>query len=61
MNNIKKYRKERKLKQKELARLVDVSPAAMSFYETGYRTPSLPTTMRILSVLNCDLKDLYPK
>lgn len=44
--------------QCELSALVGVSQSALSMYETGQRTPSLPIAARIAQALGCTVDDL---
>jgi transcriptional regulator with XRE-family HTH domain len=52
-HRIRKRREELKLKQAELARLIDVSPSQINRYEKGGRTPEgarLKALARVLKV-----------
>ncbi len=51
MLNIKDARKEKGLKQIELARLINVSIQTISGYETGYAQPPIDTLIKIADVL----------
>lgn len=61
-NEIKKYRKELGLSQKELGKRLDVSQAMIAQYENGNRLPKLSTMVKLASALNIDahiLTDAY--
>jgi transcriptional regulator with XRE-family HTH domain len=51
-------RNQRGKKQREVALAARITPAMLSAYETGKHRPSLDTTERILSALQCDVVDL---
>lgn len=53
-NNIKKYRNEKKLSQSTLAELTDLSVDYISLIETGKRTPSLKSLLKIAEVLEVE-------
>ncbi|PHM23723.1 helix-turn-helix transcriptional regulator [Xenorhabdus budapestensis] len=64
MNSIKKYRKMAKLKQKDLAALVGLTPSAISHYETGIRVPDIAISKKLVEVLTiqgvkCSLDQLF--
>ncbi|MDE1488727.1 helix-turn-helix domain-containing protein [Xenorhabdus bovienii] len=64
MNAIKKYRKMAKLKQKDLAELVGLTPSAISHYETGIRVPDINISKRLIRALEiqgvkCSLDQLF--
>jgi transcriptional regulator with XRE-family HTH domain len=49
---IRRVRRTADFSQRELAKYAKVSPAAIAAYETGARTPSLPTLQRVLNAAN---------
>lgn len=51
-DNIKKYRKEKGLKQSELAEKANVSRVAIGNYERGERTPNVDIIKKIAEALN---------
>jgi transcriptional regulator with XRE-family HTH domain len=57
--NIAALRGRRKLTQEELAEKVDVSPRYMQSVEAGEYFPSLPTLVRLRTVLRCDWNELF--
>ncbi len=52
---LKHFRLSRKLKQREIAAVLDVTPTAVSDYESGKRTPSLDMIVQLASRYNLDL------
>ena len=59
MKNIKKFRKEKNISQKELARLVNISPGYLSHLENGgRRNPSIMLIKKIAEILGKNLSDL---
>lgn len=57
-HNIKKYRKLKGYKQKELAEKINVSEQAISQYERGEREPKLNTLNNIAKALDIEVVDL---
>lgn len=55
--NIKKYRERKKLTQKQLGELLNVSQAMIAQYEKGIRHPKIETLRKIANVLNVKLGD----
>ena len=59
MKNIKKFRKEKNISQKELARLVNISPGYLSHLENGGRkNPSIMLIRKIADILEKNMTDL---
>ncbi|MBE5822107.1 MAG: helix-turn-helix transcriptional regulator [Clostridiales bacterium] len=59
MKNIIKFRKEKNLSQKELAKLVNISPGYLSHLENGGRkNPSIVILKKIAEILEKDISDL---
>lgn len=56
-NKLRTYRKEYSLSVRELAKLMNVSPSAVFYYENGKRNPSLKYIYR----LHCRLLRLPPR
>ena len=50
---IKQLRSETGLSQKELAKLLQVSPSIISSYETGERTPSVEVLISLATLYQC--------
>lgn len=57
---IKKYRKEAGLSQKELGQKLGVSQQHIAQYESGKRIPKLETINKIAGALNVGVRRLYP-
>ena len=58
MNNIQKYRKERKLKQSELALLIGVTRTTVTKWESGEANPRTDRLLKIANALRCSVDDL---
>lgn len=61
MENLKKYRKAKGLKQKELADIVGVTESSISQYESGKKNPSFEIALKLAEALDCELADLVSK
>ena len=61
VENLKKYRKAKGLKQKELADMVGVSESSISQYESGKKTPSFEIALKLAEALDCESADLVSK
>lgn len=59
--NIKKYRKLKKLTQRQLGELVNKSDNTISNYEKGKITPSQDALFALSEVLNVSVDDLFPE
>lgn len=59
-DKIKKYRKLKKLTQKELAEITGISLSAIEKYERGKLNPSYGKVKTIALALDVDLKDIIP-
>ena len=60
-DRLKQLRTESGLSQKELAKLMQVSPSIISSYETGERTPSLENLLSLSDVFKCTTDYLLGK
>ena len=58
-NNLKKLRKERNLKQIDLAKKIGVTRQSMSYYELGISRPSLDNAKKIADILDCTIEDIF--
>lgn len=58
--NIKKYRKEKKITQKELATLVGVNEVTIRSYEAEKYRPKIETLKKIADALNISIAELEP-
>ena len=57
---IRKYRKDMKITQDELAKKLNTSKGTISNYETGYRSPRQDDLFLLAEVLNINIDDLFP-
>ena len=57
---IRKYRKDMKLTQDELAKKLNTSKGTISNYETGYRSSRQDDLFLLAEVLNINIDDLFP-
>ena len=57
--NLKKYRKEKKLTQDELAKRLNVSRSAISYYEKGTVEPSIYFLINLANEMNCSIDNLF--
>lgn len=60
-DRLKQLRTETGLSQKEIAKLLQVSPSIISSYETGERTPSLENLLMLSNVFKCSTDYLLGK
>ena len=61
MNQIRKYRKKRNLKQSELASIVGVDRTAVTRWESGEVNPRADRLLKIADALRCSIDDLLVK
>lgn len=59
MNRVKKYRKEAKLSQLELARRISVARQTINLIENDKYNPSLDLCLKLAEVLQTDLNGLF--
>lgn len=52
---LKKIRNEKKISQKQLADIMNISPSMVTKYESGINTPSLPNLLKLVDFYNLDL------
>ena len=57
-NNIKRYRKLRKMTQKALAEALDVTHSSVSAWEIGKNSIDMVRLNQICKVLNCSLSEI---
>lgn len=57
--NIRRLRKQRGLKQRELATLIYSSNAGVSAWENGYNQPNAYSLMKLAEVFKCSIDDLF--
>lgn len=58
-NLLKEYRKEKRLKQKEVAEVIGVTQQAFSLFENGQAIPSLGTALKIAKFFNLNVEDIF--
>ena len=58
-NNIKKFRNELKISQKDLAQSLSVSRQTINAIETGKFDPSLTLTIKITRFFNNSLEEIF--
>lgn len=58
-DNVKKYRKKKKLTQAKLAEIVGVNPNTIAYIEEGYRFIRAETLARLCNVLEVTPKQLF--
>ncbi|MCC2090257.1 helix-turn-helix domain-containing protein [Mammaliicoccus sciuri] len=58
-NNIKLYRKQKGINQKDLATKLGVSNVVLSRYESGIRTPDISTQNKLADILEVTLDELH--
>jgi transcriptional regulator with XRE-family HTH domain len=57
---LRAVRRSRTLKQADMARLLGVSQAVYSYYESGFRTPPYEAKVRIAAILGATIETLWP-
>ncbi|EUJ22965.1 transcriptional regulator [Listeria grandensis FSL F6-0971] len=57
-DNIRKYRKAKKLTAKELGKKVGLAESTISGYENGLREPNIPTLMKLSEILDVSVDSL---
>lgn len=57
-NNLRYYREKKGLEQKELAKLLNVTPTALCNWESGKRALYFSTAKQICKILDISLQDL---
>ncbi|MGU8864675.1 S24 family peptidase [Clostridium perfringens] len=58
-DNLKKYRKDMGLTQDDLARRLNVSRSAISYYEKGTVEPSIYFLINLANEMNCSIDNLF--
>lgn len=57
--NIAKYREQKGLSQKELAKRLGVVPSRISNWETGANCPTIDILFNVCEILNVSINDIY--
>lgn len=58
-SRIKEMREKKGLKQKELAKMIDVTPGAIANYENEVSHPKVDILYKLLAALDCDANYLF--
>lgn len=58
MTAIYKYRKDKNMTQRELAKAVGITASAITQYETGARKPDIVTLKKLAAALHCTADQL---
>lgn len=61
MNNIKNFRRKRKLSQKELAMKMNVKQNTISQWENDLRIPNIKQGLKLAQVLETTVENLYKR
>lgn len=59
LNNMRKYRDEKKLSMKKLSLSTGISERYLYFIESGEKTPSIKTAKKISQVLEKSIDDIF--
>lgn len=59
MNNIKKFRKIKKLSQSDVANIMNVNQNTISQWETEERTPNVKQGLMLAEILETTVEELY--
>lgn len=59
MNNIKKYRNNKNITQRELANKLGITQQMMSNYEKGYSTPNVNLARKIADELGSNVENIF--
>ena len=57
--NLKRLRKLRKLTQRDLGVMAEMSPVQVSHYEASRREPNLENLRALKEALNCEYKEFF--
>lgn len=58
-NHIAYHRKQKRLSQRDLAKLLNLPQQRISEWENNHRAPHLETALRIALILECRVDDLF--
>ena len=59
MNNIKKYREKKKMSQNYISNILGIKQNTFSQWETGIRTPNVMQAIKLATVLDTTVEELY--
>jgi transcriptional regulator with XRE-family HTH domain len=58
LQTLAQWRKENQMTQRDLARILGVTPGAVGNWESGKRIPRLPMLKKIARVFGCHIDDI---
>lgn len=59
MNKIKEFRKNKKISQSDIAKIMEVKQNTVSQWETGERMPGVIQALRLADILETTVESLY--
>lgn len=59
MNKIKEFRKNKRISQSDIARIMKVKQNTVSQWETGERMPGVVQALRLADILGTTVESLY--
>lgn len=59
MNKIKEFRKNKKISQSDIAKIMEVKQNTVSQWETGERMPGVIQALRLADILGTTVESLY--
>lgn len=59
MNKIKEFRKNKKISQSDIAKIMEVKQNTVSQWETGERMPGVVQALRLADILETTVESLY--
>lgn len=59
MSNIKKFRKDKKISQIDLAKIMKVNQSTISQWENDTRTPNVKQAVKLAKILETTVESLY--
>ena len=60
MNNLKEFRKNKKVSQKDLSTILGMNIRLYQYYEADEREPAVRTAIRIARALDTTVEELFP-
>lgn len=59
MNRIKEFRKNKKISQSDIAKIMKVKQNTVSQWESGIRIPNIKQVLKLAEILETTAEDLY--
>lgn len=59
MNRIKEFRKNKKISQSDIAKIMKVKQNTVSQWESGIRIPNIKQGLKLAEILETTVEDLY--